>query len=251
MARLAVSDYHDALEVLYAAAEVEGPLAFSEAVLETLHELVPCDVVTFHERSQSTNRVLVYTGEPLGKLTPEIQAAHRRLKHEDPLEPADGARKLTDFIPVREFRRRELYACVCRPLGVEYMLQLYLDPSSSDARLEFDRADCDFAERDRAVLDLLLPHLRQFLRMARRRRLSTPEATVLTPRELEVLANVAEGRTNGEVASRLGISAETVRKHLEHVYEKLGVHTRTAAVAAVFRGNALSSDGAPLDRSLQ
>jgi DNA-binding CsgD family transcriptional regulator len=250
MARLAVSDYRAALEVLYAAAEVEGPLAFSEAVLETLHKLVPCDVVAFHERSQSADRVLAYTGEPLGKLTPEIQAAHRRLKHEDPLRPADGARKLTDFIPVREFRRRELYACVCRPLGVEYMLQLYLDPSTSDARLEFDRADCDFAERDRAVLDLLLPHLRQFLRVARRRRrLTRPEATVLTPRELEIIANVAEGRTNGEVASLLGISAETVRKHLEHVYEKLGVHTRTAAVAAVFKGNALSSDGVLLGHS--
>jgi DNA-binding CsgD family transcriptional regulator len=85
----------------------------------------------------------------------------------------------------------------------------------------------------------------------RRQRLARPESTVLTPRELEVLANVADGRTNGEVASLLGISAETVRKHLEHVYDKLDVHTRTAAVAAVFRGNALSSDGVPLDQSLQ
>jgi DNA-binding CsgD family transcriptional regulator len=241
MARLAVSDYRGALEVLYAAGEIEGPLAFSETVLETLHALVPCDVVTFHERSESKDRVLAYTGDPLGKVTPEIHAAHRRLKHEDPLRPADGARKLTDFIPVREFRRRELYACVCRPLGVEYMLQLYLDPSMSDARLEFD-------QRDRAVLDLLLPHLRQFLRMARRRRMTKPEATVLTPRELEVVARVAEGRTNGEVASLLGISAETVRKHLEHVYDKLGVHTRTGAVAAVFGKNALSSERVLLDR---
>lgn len=52
----------------------------------------------------------------------------------------------------------------------------------------------------------------------------------LTTREREILALVAEGRTNGEVASALWISPATVRKHLENAYAKLGVTTRTAAV---------------------
>jgi DNA-binding CsgD family transcriptional regulator len=52
----------------------------------------------------------------------------------------------------------------------------------------------------------------------------------LTNREREILALVAEGRTNGEVASALWISPATVRKHLENAYAKLGVTTRTAAV---------------------
>jgi DNA-binding CsgD family transcriptional regulator len=42
---------------------------------------------------------------------------------------------------------------------------------------------------------------------------------------------VAEGLTNAEVAARLVISRTTVRTHLENVFDKLGVHTRTAAVA--------------------
>ncbi|HEY9457862.1 MAG TPA: helix-turn-helix transcriptional regulator, partial [Gaiella sp.] len=54
----------------------------------------------------------------------------------------------------------------------------------------------------------------------------------LTPREQEVLGLVAEGLTNAEIASRLWISAGTVRRHLENAYAKLGVHTRTAAVRA-------------------
>ena len=234
MGRLTESDYRGALEVLYAASEVDGPLAFTEPVLESLRELVPCDVVTFHERSPGPERVLVYTGRPVGELTPEIRAAHRRLRHQDPFRPADGARKLSDFVSAGEYQRRELYHCVDRPLGIEHMMQLYLDPLSSDARFEFDRAESDFGERDRAVLDLLLLHLRQFLRAARRRPRMRGEAELLTHRERQVIAHVAGGRTNAEIARLLEISPETVRKHLENAFEKLGVHTRTAAVAAVF-----------------
>lgn len=51
----------------------------------------------------------------------------------------------------------------------------------------------------------------------------------LTARERDVLALVASGKTNGEVAAVLAISPRTVQKHLEHVFEKLGVETRTAA----------------------
>jgi len=55
----------------------------------------------------------------------------------------------------------------------------------------------------------------------------------LTSREREIVDLVAEGRTNAEIAKRLWVSTATVRKHLENVYAKLGVHSRTAAVAFV------------------
>lgn len=53
----------------------------------------------------------------------------------------------------------------------------------------------------------------------------------VTRREREVLALVAEGLTNAQVAASLWIAPGTVRRHLENVFRKLGVHTRTAAVA--------------------
>ena len=53
----------------------------------------------------------------------------------------------------------------------------------------------------------------------------------LTAREREILELVAEGHTNGEIAERLWISSGTVRKHLDNLYAKLGVHSRTAAAA--------------------
>jgi DNA-binding CsgD family transcriptional regulator len=60
-------------------------------------------------------------------------------------------------------------------------------------------------------------------------------APLLTPREVEVLALVGEGASNKAVARRLGISAHTVKFHLEAVFRKLGVATRAEAVARGLR----------------
>jgi DNA-binding CsgD family transcriptional regulator len=57
------------------------------------------------------------------------------------------------------------------------------------------------------------------------------EEIPLTARERDVLAWVARGKTNAEIAQLLWLAPSTVRKHLENVYAKLGVSTRTAAVA--------------------
>lgn len=53
----------------------------------------------------------------------------------------------------------------------------------------------------------------------------------LTPRETEVLSWLAKGKTNRDIAEILGMSPRTVNKHLEHIFEKLGVETRAAAAA--------------------
>lgn len=61
-------------------------------------------------------------------------------------------------------------------------------------------------------------------------RLRTPQ-TSLSPREIEVLERVAAGRSNGEIARELVITEQTVKSHLVHIYTKLGVSSRTAAVS--------------------
>ena len=53
----------------------------------------------------------------------------------------------------------------------------------------------------------------------------------LTPRETEVLSWLAKGKTNRDIGDILGMSHRTVNKHLEHIFEKLGVETRAAAAA--------------------
>ena len=69
----------------------------------------------------------------------------------------------------------------------------------------------------------------------------------LTPREWEVLRLLAGGMTQREIAAHLTISPKTVGTHIEHVLRKLGMHSRTQAVAFVLRqdsGNMLG-DGHP------
>jgi len=63
----------------------------------------------------------------------------------------------------------------------------------------------------------------------------------LSSREMEILALVAEGCPNKEIASRLSISAATVRTHLMHIYEKLHVHCRTEAAAKYLRTNPINA----------
>jgi DNA-binding CsgD family transcriptional regulator len=60
----------------------------------------------------------------------------------------------------------------------------------------------------------------------------------LSRRQAEVLALVARGHTNGQVAQSLGVSPRTVQKHLEHIFDRLGVRTRAAATARALGANA-------------
>jgi DNA-binding NarL/FixJ family response regulator len=83
-------------------------------------------------------------------------------------------------------------------------------------------------ERDAAVL--LQPHVSRALR--RQARLTATR--LLTERQAEILQLVAAGYDNTAIARRLGLSRGTVRKHLENIYARLGVSSRTAAVAGAF-----------------
>jgi DNA-binding NarL/FixJ family response regulator len=75
--------------------------------------------------------------------------------------------------------------------------------------------------------------------------LRSPAREPLSQRESEVLALIAEGTTNREAAAQLFISEATVKTHLLHIYAKLGVNDRAAAVAEAFRRGLLPSSPPP------
>lgn len=74
-------------------------------------------------------------------------------------------------------------------------------------------------------------------------RVRDPEAGALSLREIEVLREVASGNTNAEIAGQLHISQATVKTHLLHIYDKLGVSDRAAAVAAAYESGVLTNRG--------
>jgi DNA-binding CsgD family transcriptional regulator len=151
--------------------------------------------------------------------------------------------KVTDFHSDRQWHSTAMYTDYVRALGLERHLMLCLPEASPRAagpgrhvRLYFGRGPGpDFSERDRAVLTLLRPHLYQAYLDAERCRHPVPR---LTPRQWELLRLLAAGYTNSQIARRLGVAEGTVRTHLENIYERLGVSSRTAAVMHAFHDRA-------------
>jgi len=134
------------------------------------------------------------------------------------------------------------------PGGLQYAMELPLFRDRlTRVSIVLNRRGLDFDERDRERLELLRPHLAFMYLHARHARKadaaptdSAPlpltqlpldiRAPGLTQREADVMRWLACGKTDAEIAALLTISPRTVQKHLEHIYVKLGVETRTAAV---------------------
>lgn len=114
-------------------------------------------------------------------------------------------------------------------LGHYALVPLSSDPSVS-RRVLVNRPpdDAAFTGDELRMLRLLQPHIDSAVGRALTGR---PGEELLTARELEILGYVRGGRSNQEIAAALWVSPRTVRKHLENVYAKLGVHSKSEAIA--------------------
>jgi DNA-binding CsgD family transcriptional regulator len=187
--------------------------------------------------------------------SPPLMEAIARGWHEHPVltrdlaRPIEGASRTSDFVRQREWRRAGLFNDFYRPLGMTRELagQLSWGPTGSSCCVVLHRGGSEFSARDHALLELLVPHLcsarrRVLDEASRERRAATvPSAAALarmlpiTPREAEILERLATGDTNDAIAHGLGISRHTVVRHVEHLYTKLGVHSRVAATRVALR----------------
>jgi DNA-binding CsgD family transcriptional regulator len=153
-----------------------------------------------------------------------------------------------DFYSTRQWHSTGMYNDCIRPQGMDHHLLLTLpelpEPAAEPgryARVVLHRGPGpDFSERDRALMVLLRPHLWQACLDTERRLHPAPK---LTPRQNELMRLLAAGRTNAQIARQLGISEGTVRTHLERIYERLGVSSRTAAVVRAFPDRAVARPG--------
>lgn len=159
-------------------------------------------------------------------------------------EPAPPhAIRLTDHFPTRAaLEATRYYQDLLRPLGLRYEVTLLMDtPLGQRLGLSVARVQRDYSDREVEFLNRLGPHLQRAFYHAQtlaRLRGSGGGAGAwkevhLTPRESEILRWAATGRTNASIAQLLGVGPATVKTHFEHIFVKLGVKNRAAAVAAL------------------
>jgi DNA-binding CsgD family transcriptional regulator len=242
VARFSSHDVRDALALIHVAYSARSAEEFGAPVVEALSRLIPGELVGYNERELVTRRLVVGAEAPSGAASSEVVEAVATFCDEYPLSMTlrhseTRALKISDFVSPGELHRLDYYNYALRPLAVEHQLRVWLTAPAGTARYFYIsrlRADGDFAERDRDLLELLRPFLVALHERYDVQAGGQPNADGLTEREAEILAWVARGKTNREIAALLVVSPHTVRKHLEHTYEKLRVHTRTAAVARAF-----------------
>ena len=215
---------------------------FTSDLLVELGRIVEADWVGYNELDCVRRRTLFFTVRPEDADDAPLDGEGWELVKDHPVcrahERGDfRTLKLSDFLTQRQLHHTPLYNDWFRPYGVEHELELAIpSPQWHTRTFIWDRrgkGSRDFSERDRLVLDLVKPHLTRLWEnaAAKTRAVANGDGELLTAREREVLSWVARGKTNPQIAEVLWVSPATVRKHLENVYGKLGVSTRTAAVA--------------------
>lgn len=249
MEPLTSGELRAALDTLQAVgAGCAGPEDFARRGVAYLPDLIGADLTTLSTCDLDTGHRAVVSDLP-GAISRRAIEVFDHYLHVHPLvrehgrNPAAVTRRIDDLLPDSAFRRTALFNEYYRKIGIDHVMAV---PIHVDRRFlvgfVLNRSRMGFSDRDRDLAEVVRPHLANLYRLgvAREgvRHLPAdapfdPAAALLTAREREVLDWVAAGKTNRDIAAILGASPRTVEKHLERIYEKLGVETRTAAVMRV------------------
>jgi DNA-binding CsgD family transcriptional regulator len=242
------SDYQATVALLGAVAESTRDFAsYADAGVRLLPTLVASEMTTLSVCDLASGRREVVSC-PAGRIGAADRACFDRFFFDHPLVRyhaggGAGAHRISDSIAFVRFREGALYAEYYRRIGIDHALALplYLDDRTL-VSFVLNRRRRDFSDRDRDVLDLARSTLGGIYRAMRppRSGRATPSRLIatLTVRERQVVDWLAAGKTDRDIAAILGCSRRTVQKHLQGIYEKLGVESRTAAVLRCLGGAA-------------
>ena len=235
-------------DMIDAGQEVGG---FARCGVQRLPQLVASDLTTLSVCNLATGQRQV-TGTPGSAIGTNERASFDRHFNKHPLvryhavQHGADVHRISDSIPFMRFRESALYSDYYRRIGIDHAVAL---PVFVDRQwlvsFVLNRRGRDFSDREMALLDQVRPAIAGLFRrtgwldrIAAPARPETPATAppmvaALTPRERDVMRWVAAGKTDRDIADILAISHRTVHKHLQLVYGKLGVETRTAAVMRV------------------
>ncbi|MFF1682036.1 helix-turn-helix transcriptional regulator [Streptomyces sp. NPDC058256] len=208
-----------------------------KSLLFGLQSLVPCDAATFSELDIPTrkeiNEQATFDDVDEGSTDGYWRWRHQHLlcqqvsrTHNNP-----EATQMADFMSVRQLTSLAIYTEFISPFKTIAAIALPTAPNRTRVVQFFREDPKPFSAHEMTTLSLMAPHVYALYREAADRR--RPPVR-LTLRELEVLRCVARGMTTPQIAEQLVVSRSTVRKHLENAFSRLGVSSRTAAVARVF-----------------
>ena len=226
--------------------------SFPSSVLGALSQLIPSDAyVGYQEAAVSQRFHVVDQVEVVGQpISPAAEAALDTLGWQNPMHCGLRARerrvlRLSDFLTLRQRRTLEWNTIVWKPHGIDDALRLWLPADRGRSRsIYLERSGKSYTNRELTLLSLLRPHLLRIHADALSRR-RFDGINGITPREAEVLGWIARGKTNNEIARALFISPHTVRKHIENIFEKLDVRTRTAAALYAKNANTEPDESPP------
>ena len=239
MRALRMRDYRNGLNLLSSMSGATGDVGvFARAGVTELARLVASEITTLSicDPVRHTRRVV---GNPREAISAADRACFDRYFSTHPLvryhfdHPQGGVRRISDSLGTPEFRAGGLYNEYYRSIGMDHAIAmpLFVDRGLL-VSFVLNRKGRDFSDRECALLDLVRGPLSAFYRnaQAHTREQRGFAALPVTAREREVLTWLAAGKTDREIAEILSANPRTVQKHLQHIYEKLGVETRTAAV---------------------
>ncbi len=231
-----------------AAVTTANEAALPEALLRAWRQTVPADYHSMMRRTEASGVIeiwwpgegLLTSGHWLVRLFAQLWAA------EDPagthpsviafLRQGPGAYLRSALEDEATWQKRAHYQIVDKQHGIRDMVSVFIVTRpgtlvvfhAGSREANFDPAILEPAGQFGRVVQPLIMMRGGFVAQGGNR------VALLTPRERQILRIVAAGKRNTEIATELGISPLTVRKHLENLFAKLSVDNRTAA-AAMFR----------------
>jgi DNA-binding CsgD family transcriptional regulator len=225
-----------ALDALHEIGEdCAGRSAYAHRGITVLSRLIGSELTTLSLCDLDSNHRSVVSNAPGAISARQIEVFDRHF-HEHPLvrehgrNPAAVTRRISDLVGLPAFRETPLYNDYYRPIGIRHTMAI---PVHVDRRLlvsfVLNRGKSAFTDPERDLAEALRPHLADLYRLAGPS--PSPGALAgLTAREREVLESLAAGKSTRDIAAIVGARPRTIEKHLERIYEKLGVENRLAAV---------------------
>lgn len=265
---LAASDWqalHEAIGELYDhGIDAE---TFAQSSFRALGKLIRHDLPAFGELNHATQQlnVIVPANAPseIPRALEGFARHHRRyeLFNFDPNVQGGRPFMRADWFSQRQFRDTDVHAEAFSVIGMDDHLAASIGGTGEAVFIGLLRRSGggnDYDERDRTLFATLQPHLRRAWQLTRWRGIFSHQTPLspeilrgvlgITRRQAEILAWVADGKTNREIAVIAGLSEGTVKLHLANLFQRLGVETRVGAVRAAWCAvaNVQSASGAAI-----